>query len=332
MPFDETNLKSIIKSSYDNYFSSEAEGTYEDFVNSLKNLAAKNDYGTRIYSVDDKYVKEYNKTHGPKIDIDAFNRGEVCLVGYGDYTDIIGKTLTLKSHTTNKTASIQVAGVFSNDSSCDYAMYSYTVGTIQGVFVSESFLNRLNPNAYPLFIMLNTKSGKEPQVRSQLEALNKTITNSTYDFESKSVMAENFSSSIKTMTVLTSGISILLILIGMLNFINVMMTGVYTRLRELAILESIGMTKKQIHKMLLWEGGYYAVINTLLLMTVGNVILFGVAKAVPKIADYATFNYPTMIILILLAVITAICLAVPPIVFKFSSHDSVTERLHQADQ
>ena len=56
-----------------------------------------------------------------------------------------------------------------------------------------------------------------------------------------------------SMNVLGSGISLLLLLIGVLNFINVMVTGVYSRRQELAVLESIGMTKRQISGMLTWE-------------------------------------------------------------------------------
>ena len=36
-------------------------------------------------------------------------------------------------------------------------------------------------------------------------------------------------------------ISLILILIGILNFVNVMITGINIRLKELAIMESIGM-------------------------------------------------------------------------------------------
>ena len=66
--------------------------------------------------------------------------------------------------------------------------------------------------------------------------------------------SENFTQSKIMMNVVGGGIAIIFIFIGLLNFINVMITNVSTRLRELAIMESIGMTKKQIKKMLTYEG------------------------------------------------------------------------------
>ena len=52
----------------------------------------------------------------------------------------------------------------------------------------------------------------------------------------------------------------------MINFVNVMLTGVVARKNEFAIMESIGTTKKQIMKILTLEGGIYALISTLLIM------------------------------------------------------------------
>ena len=52
-----------------------------------------------------------------------------------------------------------------------------------------------------------------------------------------------------------------------------MITGINIRLKELAIMESIGMTKKQIKKMLAFEGIYYAGITTLLICTLGTGII-----------------------------------------------------------
>ena len=87
-------------------------------------------------------------------------------------------------------------------------------------------------------------------------------------------------------------VRVLLIVIGLVNFVNVMLTGVVARKNEFAIMESIGTTKKQIVKILTLEGGIYALISTLLIMTFGNAFLLLVADAVPHPANYAVFEYP----------------------------------------
>ena len=46
-------------------------------------------------------------------------------------------------------------------------------------------------------------------------------------------------------------------LVGVLNFFNAIVTGITARRRELAMLQSIGMTARQLRKMLMIEGLLY---------------------------------------------------------------------------
>ena len=70
-----------------------------------------------------------------------------------------------------------------------------------------------------------------------------------------------------SLSLLGNGAAILLMVIGLINFVNVMLTGVVARKNEFAIMESIGTTKKPIMKILTLEGGIYALISTCLLYT-----------------------------------------------------------------
>jgi len=133
------------------------------------------------------------------------------------------------------------------------------------------------------------------------------------------------------MKILGGGISGILILIGILNFINVMITGVNVRLKEFAVMESVGMTKKQIKKMLTFEGAYYASITTLFIFTLGIGIIYGIAELTKKIADYAEFVFPTVPLLTLVVFIFLVCLITPGVVFETSSKKSVIERIRETE-
>ena len=135
-------------------------------------------------------------------------------------------------------------------------------------------------------------------------------------FESKSESTESFNKSQMVMNILGGGIAIILILIGILNFINVMITGINSRLKELAVLESIGMTKKQIKKMVTFEGLYYGLITIGFILTIGVGIIYGVAELTKNIADYAVFVFPTVPLIFLIIVILLICIITPSFVFK----------------
>ncbi len=329
IPFDEKVFEPVVRSEFNTYLSSTE--TYEDLVHSLKIQSSKNQFGTYVFAISDKYIEDYNKTHDNKIDVDAFRRGEVCIAGYGPYSNMINKTLTLTGETHKKVKDVKIGGVFENSKDCPFAQYTHVVGALNGLFVSERFINELNSSPLISNIILNVEKDKEPAVKAQLNKLNATLTNPTFTFVSRSETAEKFTSTMMTMNVLTSGISVMLILIGIINFINVMLTGIYSRRRELAVLESVGMTKRQIYKMLTFEGGFYALITTVLVMSIGNAIMFLVGKVMPTIADYAVFRYPYLIVTVLIAAIFMICLFVPPVVYKVTAKESVTERLHAAD-
>lgn len=131
-----------------------------------------------------------------------------------------------------------------------------------------------------------------------------------------------------SMNLMGNGAAVLLIVIGLINFINVMLTGVVARKNEFAVMESIGTSKKQIQKILTLEGGIYALVTTVLIMTLGNAFLLLVADAVPHMADYAKFEYPFALVICLIFAIFIICLSVPAIVYRAVSKETVIERLH----
>lgn len=130
------------------------------------------------------------------------------------------------------------------------------------------------------------------------------------------------------MNLLGNGAAVLLIVIGLINFINVMLTGVVARKNEFAVMESIGTSKKQIMKILTLEGAIYALVTTGLIMTLGNAFLLLVANAVPHMVDYAKFEYPFALVICLIFAIFIICLSVPAIVYRAVSKETVIERLH----
>ena len=66
----------------------------------------------------------------------------------------------------------------------------------------------------------------------------------------------------------------ILILMGLVNYVNVTMTGLTMRRREFAVMESIGQTRRQLRKILLMEGLFYSLIVTAVTMTAGSGALF----------------------------------------------------------
>lgn len=113
------------------------------------------------------------------------------------------------------------------------------------------------------------------------------------------------------------------------TFITGMVVSVNTRKHEFATLESIGMTKKQIRNVLLWEGVYYWSISFLLLATLGTAIYIPIYSAFRRMVPYAAFHYPVISLLVVAAIVLLVCLATPVITFMQNVKQSVVERLRQ---
>lgn len=301
-----------------------------DFYLNPKSEDAK--YAAPLIAVNTGMIREYNKSARQKIDIDAFERGDVCLIGYLDTVEqseqMFGKELVLLNDETGKEKTITVGAALrgTEDEAITAGYYWSMMGAPEAIVVSDAFMDELFPDAGVNCIIANAKSGREKDVTPLVQRLVKE--NSTIDgSDIRSVESAAFKKSMLSLEILGGGISLILILIGFVNYVNVMITGVYTRKTELAVMESVGMTKKQIRKMLMYEGMFYGIITIVLITTLGSVMMYGSGRLCMKIADYAIFHYPAGLLAGVSGVLFVICIAVPAFVFKTIANDTVTQRL-----
>ncbi len=295
----------------------------------------ENSYSTQVIGVDRAMIERHNEKTEHKIDVDAFERGEICFVQFvsdeSQAAQLAGKTITLINPETEKRRDIKigVCGVDDDRYGFNLAYYAHVIGSPECILVSQGVIDELTDRPCVEGILASCEPNREAQITKQIKQLteNNICVASKAHIQIKSETLEDFQSSMVSMNILTAGISFILILIGVINFINVMLTGVFARRRELAVMESIGMTKKQIRKMLMLEGVYYGTITALLILTVGSAIVYAVAKTAEMATDYAVFCYPWQLMLMMTGIIMLICVGVPAIVYGQISKESVTERL-----
>ena len=132
---------------------------------------------------------------------------------------------------------------------------------------------------------------------------------------------------IKTMQTAMYAVSILLILLGIFNYLNTVVVGLWARRREIAMMEAIGITRRQLRQMLVWEGLYYSLIITALLTTAGSAALYGVYKIVHSRLGYARFYFPYIPLAGIILVMILVCVGVPLFIYRKIASESVIERL-----
>ncbi len=330
LELDETVLEPILRHEYE-AFRKENEISYEDFLTYLRQMASEKQYGTWFFSIPDEYLSVFADKYGETVDIEAFNRGDICILGYGDYTDMVGRNLAYTFEKSGFSGSIAIGGVFRSYEDCSAGSFAHIGGSPSAVYVSEAFMEKTGAQALISRLQFNVEDAAEESVRLTLEKLNDTLPGNTFFFSTQHDKSEEFRSTTQVYKVLSGSFSLGFILIGVINFFNVMATGIYSRRRELAMLESVGMTKRQTARMLTFEGAYYALITSLLILTLGSGVIGVLARLTPMIADYAKVVYPFATMGIMILAIFAICMSVPPLVYRNVSKETVTQRLCAAE-
>lgn len=312
------------------------ENSLQDMIDYYTQNADDKDeaYSAPIIAVSSAMMEKYNKDASQKIDIERFEKGEVCLMGdvltREEAEELRGKKITLKDLDTGKTLTLEVGScpTYGEGNGLNIGYSWMRRGGPDCILISEAAMKKICDKPSVDNIIIDCDPKAESRVKSRIKNLTRINPCVLYT-EIKSDLTSEFKSSMMAMNILGSGISVVLILIGVINFINVMFTGVFARRGELAVMESVGMTKKQIKRMLIYEGAYYGGITIFLILTLGNALMYLIAHFAQQIADYAVFYYPVGGMCFLSVIIMLICMSVPAVVYQMFARESVTERLRK---
>lgn len=90
-----------------------------------------------------------------------------------------------------------------------------------------------------------------------------TGSSSHFDYCSIETVRKDFDQFIGAVKYIGGFLCAIVGIIAVLNFINAILTGIISRKREFALLQAVGMTGKQLRRMLEIEGLFYATISVL---------------------------------------------------------------------
>ena len=129
-----------------------------------------------------------------------------------------------------------------------------------------------------------------------------------------------------------SGLAIFIMMFSILSMMNTLITNIVTRKQELAMLESIGMSKGQIRKMLLGESLILVLAAVGVTMTIGALLGYVLTNLIHNGgAFYITFRFPVVFALAYAAVLIAVPLIITLVSMKSLSKEALVERLRGAE-
>ncbi|MCI8391696.1 MAG: ABC transporter permease [Roseburia sp.] len=129
-----------------------------------------------------------------------------------------------------------------------------------------------------------------------------------------------------------SGLAIFIMMFSILSMMNTMITNIVTRKQEIAMLESIGMGKRQIRTMLLGESLLLAFLTIGVTMTVGTLCGYALSSMLYDIgAFYMEFRFPTGFAFAYTGVLVLTPLLITIVCMYGFSREALIERLRGAE-
>lgn len=191
--------------------------------------------------------------------------------------------------------------------------------------VSEKGFNRLPTKRKTFCMELNVEKKKEKNIMYEIQKIlsaenqrRKSNTQTSLDGEgeagifyiARSDLMQKNADYIRGNRIMFGSISVILLCVGLVNYFNIMFTGIVGRKKELEIMRKIGMTRRQERKLLLLEGSYYVLLIAGLAASVGSIILKGINVYMRKQLSYFTFHYPIGAIAGSIVILEIVCVII----------------------
>lgn len=205
----------------------------------------------------------------------------------------------------------------------------HIVGSVT-VLLSQKDFKELYDTKGGIHGCIDVARGTDKQVAAEIEALLKEKY-PDLTLITKDSLREEFSAETRMFSVIGGLLSFILGLIGVLNLMNAMITGILARKQEFAMMQAVGMTGKQLEGMLTMEGIWYGVWTLLLSLTLGNVVSYGLIYMLGKNMAYFEWRFYLFPMAVSIPVIVFIAVILPIICYHTLCKKSIIERLRLAE-
>ena len=183
--------------------------------------------------------------------------------------------------------------------------------------------------AIPMIYLFNTANEAD---EAEAEQYLSKITAGEFSplmYESKATMRSEFTQ-FRQMFLLVGGTLCAIIgLVGLLNFFNAMMTGILSSRREFAVLQAVGMTKRQLKTMLIYEGLFYAMSSVAAALVLSLAMGPLAGKMLGSMFWFFEYRFTILPVLLTIPVFLLLGWLIPCMMYNNVAKHSVVEQLRE---
>lgn len=267
-------------------------------------------------------------------DFDKLMSGDYVLVaGNGVAKEVygwqfaVGDELTLRFYDGSKTAEKQVTilGILNDEYVIDHK-------GLEGWFLmpEQPVLSWLSYDSLNAHLLVSTEEDREAVVGEALAEM--VAERAELTLETLAERRVAYAESANRMFGAISGLAVFIMTFSILSMMNTLITNIVTRRQELAMLESIGMSRGQIRRMLLGESLLLVLAAVGVTMTAGTLCGYVLSKMLYKIgAVYMAFRFPAVFSAAYVGVLAAVPLLITFVSMRSFSKEALVERVRGAE-
>lgn len=272
----------------------------------------------------EKYLEDGN------LDYDAMLKGDTILLQANSVVQEIygwrfevGDTLTLYFYNGDTVVpkEVKIAGMISTD---------YPKPISGWFMMPQEVLQSIVPFNLDKDFIVSTEPSMEFAVEQPLRAL--VDSNPNLALSTLQEQREQDAGSIATLSATALGLALFIIAFSMINLVNTLITNILSKKQELAMLESIGMSRRQIRQMVLGEGMLLAAGNLLITLTLGTAAGYMICWAFGKLGvHYMIYQFPVFYVLAYAVILLLVPYLISKIALRSFEKETLVERLREAE-
>ena len=312
----------------------ELSASSSDIANELENYRVRQEHGVNVYGLDD-FPTEYVQVLDGELNTEQWKAGtgvyvtplrmmgdgSLCLYKPGDQISVTQLDGTNKVY--DVLAVVRIPSALQTPLQVDMGL--------DYIFPTNELLGNMVPADQPAMkTIFNVDHEHQLATENWLKNYTKN-TDTSLDYLSKVTLRQNFDRMINMFRLVGGTLCAILALIGILNFINSIITSILSRYREIAMLQSVGMTGWQVKQILIYEGIGYSILGLLGSLILSVIASLTVVRMMGVELTYFTWHFtllPVFLCIIPLLLITAI---VPLVCYNKMAQKTVVERLRIAE-
>ena len=206
-----------------------------------------------------------------------------------------------------------------------------SISNYDNFLMSNEAVKKLSKNNLSYYVNIKAVKGKAAAIKPEIEKIAET--SEFFKLESYAEVLAQWKGAMQMMTGAGYAIMLVLAIVGIMNLINTTIDSILSRKKELGVMQAIGMSDRQMKKMLRTEGLVYAGGIILLAGGLGSIIgylvyLYAESNSLMQIKVY---QYPIIQVLLMIVLVVVVQLILTYATTTIVNKETVIKRIQASE-